>query len=260
MRLGIIGLGNMGLAILKCFSAKSGAKEDIFVYDKNREKTENAVKTCGVSACDSEGQTAQKSDFVLFAVKPNDMKNAIEAAGMTEDKILISVAAGMSLSTLSELSPLSPKIIRVMPNVALTAGEGMCGICASNAVSEGELEQAIGIFSSGGRCLEVQEAQMDAVGALSGSSPAYAFMFMESLAQGGILCGMKKEAAYAFAAQTVLGAAKMVLEGGNPAVLRDSVTSPGGTTIEGVRVLEEAGFRAAVINAVKAAYDKTKLL
>lgn len=261
MRLAVIGFGNMGSASARAYLSYKKAEDELIVYDRNEIKLKTARERFSALTAENEAEAAKGADYVLFAVEPKDLPDAIRAARIINEQVVISVAAGVTIARIEEALEVEAPVVRVMPNVSLIAGEGMSALCGSANTTELQLETVKRIFASGGRCTIIKEEKMDAVGALSGSSPAYAFMFIESLAQGGILCGMSADDSYEFAAQTVLGAAKMLLSGaGNPAELRDSVTSPGGTTIEGVRILEENGFRAAVINAVKAAFDKTKRL
>ena len=261
MRLAVIGFGNMGSASARAYLKYKNNDDELIVCDRNEDKRKVAREEYSALTAESEAEASKGADYVLFAVEPKDLPNAIRAASITAEQVVISVAAGVTIACIEEELEAEAPVVRVMPNVSLIAGEGMSALCASENTTDMQLDTVKRIFASGGRCEIIEEGKMDAVGALSGSSPAYAFMFIESLAQGGILCGLSAEDSYTFAAQTVLGAAKMVISGeGNPAALRDSVTSPGGTTIEGVRILEENGFRAAVINAVKAAFDKTKRL
>lgn len=172
---------------------------------------------------------------------------------------MVSIAAGKSIDALSNAFGKEVKLIRIMPNTPALVGEGMSAISANEKVTEAEKEKVIEIFNSFGKCEEVSESLMDTVTAVSGSSPAYVFMFIEAMADAAVVGGMPRDKAYIFAAQAVLGSAKMVLDTKkHPGVLKDMVCSPAGTTIEAVSVLEEKGMRDAVISAMKVCMEKSK--
>ncbi|MGX8687075.1 MAG: pyrroline-5-carboxylate reductase, partial [bacterium] len=176
-----------------------------------------------------------------------------------EDQLIISIAAGRTLDYIqSEFGGKKVKVVRLMPNTPAMVGEGMTAACANGAVSKEELDYAVRICSGFGKAEIVPESLFDVVTAVSGSSPAYVFMFIEAMADAAVQGGMPRAQAYIFAAQAVLGSAKMVLDTGkHPGELKDMVTSPAGTTIEAVRVLEEKGFRSAVFECVKACTEKS---
>ena len=200
-----------------------------------------------------------------MAVKPNMMEKAIHAVrdGLSSDTVLISIAAGLSLGKPCRLMPERKTKIRSRhgPIRPAMVGNGMASISSNGNVTPEETASAVDIFSSFGKAEVVDEKLIDAVCGLSGSGPAYVYLFIEALADGAVREGMPRQMAYTFAAQTVLGAAKMVLETGtHPGALKDAVCSPGGTTIEAVRTLEEDGFRAAVMKAVSASAEKNRNL
>lgn len=250
----------MGTAVLKGYLNSGGNAADITVCGHNTETLAALSRETGINVSGSAAALAQECDTVLIAVKP---KNAAEVLGeitdaFTEDKILVSIAAGWTIARLAEACPGAGKIVRVMPNTPLMAGEGMTALTGNENITAEDMHKVRGIFEGAGRAAEVPESLMDAVTGLSGSGPAFVYMFIEALADGGVLCGLPRAQAQEFAAQTVLGAAKMVLETGtHPGQLKDAVCSPAGTTIEGVRTLEQNGLRSAVIEAVKAACDKS---
>ena len=206
---------------------------------------------------------AKSADYVFLAVKPQfcaQVATEIKES-LTPNQVLVSVIAGKNLSWLKEHLGEDKKIIRTMPNTPALVGEGITGVCPDALVSQEELQQVLALLRCCGRADVVTEPILDLVGAVSGSSPAFVFMFIEALADGAVAEGMPRKQAYEFAAQAVLGSAKMVLETQkHPGELKDMVCSPGGTTIEGVNTLEKEGMRSAVMDAVRACIAKTKKL
>jgi pyrroline-5-carboxylate reductase len=184
------------------------------------------------------------------------------AAPTSEKTLIISIMAGKSIKFIQDAFGSSKaKIVRTMPNTPALVGEGCTGLCFHGAVTEEERNLACKMMGSFGKAIVVEERLMDVVGAVSGSSPAFVFLFLEALADGAVAGGMPRKQAYEFAAQAVLGSAKLMLETGkHPGELKDMVCSPGGTTIEGVKALEEGGLRAAVLNAMEATIEKTRKL
>jgi pyrroline-5-carboxylate reductase len=262
--IGLCGTGNMGKAIVKGLVG-SGLIEPqhVYVYNIHRPKAEALAKELGVVVVDSAAELVEKSQAVIFAVKPNIMDSVLEEVkGVVKaDTVAISIAAGLTIERLADHLPQGAKIIRVMPNTPALVGEGMSALAVNAAITEEEQAAALAVFESFGRAEIVAEKLIDAVCGLSGSGPAYVYMFIEALADGAVLEGMPRAMAYTFAAQTVLGSAKMVLAtGDHPGKLKDDVCSPGGTTIEAVRVLEQKGFREAAMSAVIASTEKNKAL
>lgn len=267
MKLGIIGAGNMGTAILRGYVAAGAAPEEICVLGHHPEKLAALQQELGIGIAGDIKELMAFSDAVMAAVKPKDLAGVLKEAAplLGREQLVISIAAGKSMADISEMLADSPvpaelrKIIRVMPNTPALVGEAMSGLCRSSAVTDEEFAPVMKLFGSIGQADEVAESLMDAVGAVSGCSPAYVYMFIEAMADGGVRAGMPRAQAYRFAAQSVLGAAKMVLETGeHPGALKDAVCSPGGTTIEAVGVLEQRGFRSAVMDAMDAAVKKSK--
>ncbi|MCH4178784.1 MAG: pyrroline-5-carboxylate reductase [Megasphaera sp.] len=260
--IGICGAGNMGQAIIKgLVTAQVIAPKDIYVYNIHRAKAQQVADTTGITVVDSAEGLAEKSQALIMAVKPNVMPISLQeiAAHISSDTVVISIAAGLTINTLASMLPAGTKIIRSMPNTPAMVGEGMASLTANDLVTEEEKAAAQAVFESFGKAVYVDERLIDAVCGLSGSGPAYVYMFIEALADGAVLEGLPRQMAYTFAAQTVLGAAKMVLETGeHPGKLKDDVCSPGGTTIEAVEALEKGGFRAAAAAAVIASAEKNK--
>lgn len=262
-KIGIIGIGNMGFAILKGL-LKTWGKEDMTFTDVNRDRCARITEELGVAHGESNAGCAGRSKYVVLAVKPqyfepvlSDIRNEV-----TENHVIISIAPGITTAWLKEKLGEKARVVRAMPNTPALLGEGMTGVCYDEkAFSQEEKETIEAIFRSLGRMRIVEERLMNAVVCASGSSPAYVYMFIEALADGAVKYGLPRDAAYEMAAQTVLGSARMVLETGeHPGVLKDKVCSPGGTTIEGVSALEESGFRSAVIKAADACFKKCEKL
>ena len=247
---GFIGAGNMGGAILSGLM-KNGGMDAANVYVCDYVISEK-VKKLNINVTNLSTLVA-KSDYIILCVKPNSLSNVLNKIKLIdgcEKKVYVSIAAGIKISSIKEILG-DVKVVRVMPNVALTSGEGMTVLCRDDKVGSDEFDFACKIFSCSGKILETDEKLIDACTAINGSGPAYVFMFIEALADGAVKNGIKREDAYTLAAQTVLGSAKMLLETGmHPGALKDMVCSPGGTTIEAVAALEENGFRHSVISAV----------
>lgn len=261
--IGFIGAGNMGGAICAAL-VKSGLfeKENIFIYDKDGEKADALARECKAKSTDM--RTAASAEIVLLAVKPNVLYSVIDEIKpfVGAETIVVSIAAGQPIAKIESAFGREIKLMRVMPNTPALVGEAMSALCPNRLLAEsGEAEDIVKIFESLGKAEIVNEGLMDAVTGVSGSSPAYVFMFIEAMADAAVMAGMPRDKSYIFAAQSVLGSAKLMLETGkHPAELKDMVCSPAGTTIEAVRVLEEKGMRSAVIEAVGACVEKSRSL
>ncbi len=261
IKLGFIGAGNMASAIVQGAIEKNTIQPNhILVYDVDHEKVKALQESCGAHGVSSAAELCANSSMLLVAVKPNVMPDVLKSIGGAELP-LISIAAGWSAAHIKEIYGNHKRVLRVMPNTPLMAGEGMSVFETPSSFSEREMSFAKQLFGSLGRVSYAQQNHMDAVTAVSGSGPAYVFMFIEALADGGVLCGLPRAQALELAAQTVLGAAKMVLDtGAHPGALKDAVCSPGGTTIEAVKSLEHNGFRGTVIDAVEKCAKKSGML
>lgn len=261
-RIGFIGLGNMGKAILQGILASHLVPANQFyVYDIHPEKGILLNQAYGVNSADSMQTVIKESDIVFIAVKPNVIDDVLTdiQKELNKDTLLISIAAGVTIKSIAEIVGLEQKIIRVMPNTPALVNAGMCSITPNSEVSAEELDTVKLLLNCIGESEVVPEYQIDAVVGASGSSPAFVFMFIEALADGAVKGGLSRMQAYKFAAQTVMGSAKLFINSDkHPGELKDMVCSPGGTTIEGVQVLEERGFRAAVIGAVDATIKKSR--
>ena len=256
---GFIGAGNMGGALAQ--AALSAVPADrIAVICHTPEHTRAAAARLGCPAGDSNAALAATSRFLFLGVKPGMIGElaAEISSSVSPGTVLVSMLAGVSLSRLEELFGADRPILRIMPNTPASVGAGMIQYCTSNVTAEEEAE-FLKLMAPAGRLDAVPESLIDAASCVSGCGPAWVYQFIEALADGGVACGLPRAKAQEYAAQMVLGSAKLVLESGqHPGALKDAVCSPGGSTIQGVRVLEEKGLRGAVIDAVLAAYDKTK--
>ncbi|KAA9002445.1 pyrroline-5-carboxylate reductase [Affinibrenneria salicis] len=260
-KIGFIGCGNMGKAILLgLLSSQIVKARQIVGYDIRTEITDELARQHGVLTADGSAQLAQQCDIIFLAVKPDVIRTSLgEIAGVLKPRqILISIAAGITLDAISAVVGPDKKVVRVMPNTPALVREAICSLTPNQHVTPDEFSQVARLFSSIGRYERVPEYQIHAVTGVSGSAPAFVFMLIEAMADAAVAGGLPRKQAYQFAAQTVLGSAKMVLETGlHPGELKDNVCSPGGTTIEGVGVLEDKGFRAAVMQAVRASTHKS---
>lgn len=264
MKIGFIGGGNMGGAIIGGIVSSGLYKaEEISVVDLYKESIEKLVGKYGINDGGSNKKIAESSDILFLSVKPNVYADVIGEIkdGINEGCIIVSIAAGKSISAVEGLFGKKIKLVRVMPNTPALVGEGMAAICGNENVTDDELGKIAEIFNCFGKAEIVPEKMMDIVTAVSGSSPAFVYMFIEAMADAAVLGGMPRKQAYKFAAQTVLGSAKMVLETGmHPGELKDMVCSPAGTTIEAVAELEKQGFRSGVIEAIRVCEAKSKAM
>lgn len=262
MKTGFIGCGNMGEAMIRGI-LDSGVckKEEIMASAPSREKLEKKKEQLGIRVTTDNRETAAFADVLFLAVKPQYYQTVIKEIRDTvrKDQILVTVAPGKTLSWLSETFGRPLKIIRAMPNTPAMVKAGMMALCPNENVTTEELAAVQRVCGGFSATEVVAENLMDTVTAVSGSSPAYVFLFIEAMADAAVADGMPRDQAYRFAAQAVLGSARMVLDTGrHPGELKDMVCSPAGTTIEAVRVLEQKGFRSAVFEAVKACADKAR--
>lgn len=262
MKIGMIGIGNMGSAIISGYLANSDqSRADIYIYDKDQQKMSAMAADLGIKPCSSAIELTQNSDFIFLAVKPDVLDSVMQeiVAVAGTEKVFVSMAGGRSIASIEAQGNGTPiKVIRIMPNTPAMVNESMTAVSRNSHVNDDEFDKVGGILSCIGRVETVPEKLMDAVTGVSGSSPAYVYLFIEAMADGAVLAGMPRKQAYVFAAQAVLGAAKMVLTTGmHPGDLKDMVCSPGGITIEAVRKLEEKGFRSATMEAVLAACEKS---
>lgn len=234
---------------------------NIIVSDLNEKSLSEAKEKYGVQTTTNSSEAAKVSDILILSVKPDLYPIIIKGIKdvVKKDVIIVTIAAGKSIESTEEMFGRKLKVVRVMPNTPALVGEGMSALCPNEVVTKEETKEITDIFNSFGKSEIVGEKLMDVVTSVSGSSPAYVYMFIEAMADAAVLDGMPRNQAYKFAAQAVLGAAKMVLETDmHPGALKDMVCSPGGTTIEAVATLEEKGLRNAVISAMRNCTKKSK--
>lgn len=261
--LGFVGAGNMASAIIKGgIDKKAIFASRVNIFDVDSQKISALAAQLGIQPASSLEDLCAKSDIIVLAVKPNVMTDVLKSLkSLIADKPIVSIAAGWSADMIKAYVGVDKKVLRLMPNTPLLAGEGMSVFETPSNLSEKETAFVESVFLALGKIDQAPCKAMDAVTAVSGSGPAYVFMFIEALADAGVLCGLPREQAQKLAAQTVMGSAKMVLDtGSHPGALKDAVCSPGGTTIEAVKSLEQDGFRGAVINAVEKCAKKSQLL
>lgn len=264
MKLGFIGTGNMASAIMGGIIGKNiiPAEEiigaDLFAPGRERVKAQ-----FGINVTDSNKEVVDNAEVIILSVKPQfyeDVINQIKG-DIKENQIVITIAPGKTLAWLAEKFGKDVKIVRTMPNTPAMVGEGMTAMCPNEHLTEEEIAYVKSLLESFSRVEIVAERLMDVVVSVSGSSPAYVFMMIEAMADAAVSGGMPRSQAYQFAAQAVLGSAKMVLDTGkHPGELKDMVCSPAGTTIEAVRTLEELGFRSSIIEAMKVCEEISKSL
>jgi pyrroline-5-carboxylate reductase len=256
-KIGIIGAGAMGGALCRGLIAAGAAPAgSILVSDPHAEHLNALGESLGVKTTDSNARVAKFCDIVVLAVKPQTIHAVLAEIGATLQpaQLLISIAAGVRLATIENTLTSPVPVVRAMPNTAAQVKAGACAYCRGTHADEQHLAWASEIFHSVGTAVEVEERMMDAVTALSGSGPAYVYLMIEALVDGGVKAGLPRDLAHQLAAQTVLGAARMVIETGrHPAQLKDMVATPSGTTITALAALEHAGVRAALIDAVERA-------
>jgi pyrroline-5-carboxylate reductase len=278
MKLGFIGCGKMATALVQGVIKSGLAKsEDLTVSDAVPAVMENLAKATGVKKAGSNVEVAAASDVIVLAVKPADAITALQSMGTGAmestmrwawkgddkegNKLLLSIVAGLPLEKLEAAAGPRFRVIRAMPNTPALILRGATGYARGSRATDGDAEVAAQIFGSVGVAVAVKESLLDAVTGLSGSGPAYVYTIIEALADGGVLMGLPRDLALQLAAQTLAGSADLVLQSGqHPGVLRDQVTSPGGTTIAGLEALEQGGLRAALLSAVRAATERAREL
>lgn len=262
MKIGFIGCGNMATAIMKGIIRKQIIDvENIIASAKTKATLDRVQKELGVKVSTDNLEVTENSDILVLAVKPQYYPEVIAQIKdvVRKEQIVISIAPGKTLDWLQEQFGGGVRLVRTMPNTPALVGEGMTGACRNEYVTDEDYATVLQILGSFGEVETIPENLMDVCVSVSGSSPAYIYILIEAMADGAVADGMPRAQAYKFAAQSVLGSAKMVLETGkHPGELKDQVCSPGGTTIEAVRVLEEKGFRSSVIEAMEACVRKAR--
>ena len=257
IRIGFIGGGNMGEALIKGFlRALLVEPGNIFTFDVSDDRLRHLKAAYGVTVCSGVGEAARAGDILFLAVKPQSMKEVLEEVNphLSHRPLVISIAAGITLSTIEAALPEGTPVVRVMPNTPALVQEGTAALARGAFVDDLQMRNAVALLQAVGTAVEVDEKWMDAVTGLSGSGPSFVLLLLESLIDGGVLVGLSRQVARDLTLQTVLGTVQMALKTGkHPAELKDMITSPAGTAIRGLQVLEERGVRAALITAVEVA-------
>lgn len=260
-KIGFLGCGNMGGALAKA-ALKSVGAENIFVFDIDTKKLKDFAEETDVNVADAE-YIIQNCDYIFLGVKPQMLKglfekNARSFEERTTEFTLVSMAAGVSVDSITAMVQGNLPIIRIMPNMPVAVGEGMILYTVNEFVSKEILDGFLDSMKYAGVLDKIDEDKIDAASCVSGCGPAFAFMFCEALADGAVQCGLPRDKALLYAAQTLIGSATMLVETGeHPGKLKDAVCSPAGSTIEGVKALEEGSFRASAMDAVRRAYKRT---
>ena len=259
-RWGFVGAGQMATALIRGMIRDGTAPELISASDPSPQARARLLGESGVPTFDNNFEVIRASDVVVLAVKPQLMAGVLAEISpqITSEHLVVSVAAGVTLATLAEGLGPGRRIARAMPNTPALVGEGAAAYCLGPDAREPDAAIVAGCLEAVGKAFRVSETLLDAVTGLSGSGPAFVYLVIEAMADGGVLAGLPRELAQTLAAQTVLGAARMVLETGeHPGVLKDRVTSPAGTTIAGIHALERGGLRATLMDAVVAAHARS---
>lgn len=264
-KISIIGTGNMGQALVSGLVGSGSSKpKNIICTDVREAKLQSVEKQYGVHTTTNNLEAVTRAQIIIYAVKPQIMASVLNetAAKLDMSKLIISIAAGVPMEAIESFLNKKLRLIRVMPNIAAAVKEAATAVAAGKHASEEDIKLAMAIFESIGRCVFIPENYlMDAITGLSGSGPAYIFLIVEALADAGVKVGLSRQEALFLSAQTVLGAAKMLIETQeHPGQLRDRVTSPGGTAIAGLATLEEGGLRTTLIHAVEVATNRSREL
>ncbi|MFB0508759.1 MAG: pyrroline-5-carboxylate reductase [Thermodesulfobacteriota bacterium] len=263
-KIGIIGTGNMGESLISgLIYAKSAIPKNIICSDVRKERLKSVNDAYGVVTTTSNIDVVKGSEIVIYAIKPQIMASILRetAAHLDMSQVIISIAAGVPLAAIESCLNKDLRLIRVMPNIAASVKEGAAAIAPGKHASKGDLKLAKAIFDSVGKSIIIEEEFMDAITGLSGNGPAYIFLIVDALADAGVKMGLSREDALLLSAQSVLGAAKLLLETGeHPGRLKDKVTSPGGTAIAALHTIEAGGLRTTLINAVEVGTNRSKEL
>lgn len=259
--IGFIGGGNMGEALIRgLISACLFTAERVFVFDVIESRITFLEKQFGIKGCRDLAELAQTSTIILLAVKPQTISDVLDTlfGQLSHKPLVISIAAGVALSTLEQRLPQKTAVVRVMPNAPALVQQAASALSRGKAVSDAQMEMSLALFHAVGKAVEIDEKLMDAVTGLSGSGPAYVLLMIEALIDAGVLMGLPRQAARDLVVQTVAGTSKLLeATGKHPAEMRDLITSPGGTTIHGLQVLESYSVRGALMDCVEAASKRS---
>lgn len=264
LKVGFIGGGAMAGALLTgLVNSRRVSPVDLYVSDVNEDRLKFLKESLKVNILSDNNELVRLTDVIVIALKPYLVMSVGNSIGVeiTAEKTIISIAAGTTIGSLESVLGNEAPVVRVMPNTPALVGAGVSAVCAGTKAQRVDIDRALAVFNAVGRAVEVPESMMDAVTGLSGSGPAYMFIILEALADAGVRMGLPRDVASLLSAQTMFGSAKMMLElGQHPGQLKDMVTTPGGTTIEGLYALESKGLRAMLMEAVEAATERSKEL
>lgn len=255
--IGFIGVGNMALAIIKGMTADGMSASDIYVHNRTKSKLDG-LESYGINICENNCQVVERCKYVFLAVKPDIYPVVLkEIKGcLNNDHVIVTMAAGFSIDDVKKIVG-NIKVCRTMPNTPALVGSGYTAVCFDEFIEDAEKERLISILNTFGESQVITEEYINAYSAITGSSPAFVFMMIEAMADAGVILGIPRKDAYRAAEATVLGSARLALDTGkHPGELKDMVCSPGGTTIEGIRTLEEKGFRSSIIECLVNTYKK----
>lgn len=258
MKIGFIGVGNMGGAILEgLLNTNYVEKSKVYIKNSTEKSSEKVAKKYGVNFCTTTKDLVEKVELIIVGVKPYLVKDVLQQIkGNVSNKIIVSIAASVTIKDIENIVG-SEKIVRAMPNTSVKVCHGVTGVVFNDLIEGEERERIVAMFESIGVCEELKENNIDALTALSGSGPAYVYSFVEGLIKGAVLNGLDQKSAKTIAINTVIGAMKMLEKSDeHPAKLRDDVCSPAGSTIEAVRVLEKLNFQSAIIESERACFEK----
>jgi pyrroline-5-carboxylate reductase len=262
-KVGIIGVGNMGGAIVRALLGSGTDEEDVICFDIKPEKVQALRASCKVTVAKSAKDLVKRCSKIVLAVKPQDAETALQefASEMDESKVLVSIMAGITISNIMSIVGKPVKVARVMPNICVTVGEGALGIAPNKELTEDELTSVETLFAPLGCVVRLSEEHLDAMTALGGSGPAFVLAFLEALIDGGVKMGLPRDTARKVAVQTMKGTVAMLeKEALHPTLMKERVTSPGGTTIAGLVILDEKGVKGAVIRSLEAAQARSREL
>lgn len=253
-KIGFIGAGKMAQAIINgVLNSGFSNLDNIYAFEPDQRVVDSLKQDFNLNFCENNNEVVEKSDVIIICVKPHFVERVLSEIkySLTKEKVIISIAAGISTKKMENNIQEGIQVIRVMPNTPALVGEGMSALCKGKYCTQTTLNYAMELFSKFGRAIEIEEKLINAVTGVSGSGPAFMYLLIEAIADGGVRLGLKKDVAIELAAQTALGAAKMIIETGkHPAILKDEVTTPAGTTAEGLYSMEKDNIRASMIRAV----------
>jgi pyrroline-5-carboxylate reductase len=262
-KIGIIGMGNMGEAILKAFIKNGAQKASILCAEAKSARADFIMNTYGIKCYKDPGEIVKKAQYLVLAVKPQDSKNVLQAITpyFNDKKVLISIMAGITTSNILSIVGKEVKVVRIMPNICVKVGEGAMGLTSNNIALPEEVEEVKTMFSSMGKTVEVSEELMDAITALGGSGPAFVLLFLEAMIDAGVKLGLPRDKSSTISSQVIKGTIKMLeTENLHPTIMREMITSPGGTTIAGLTTMEQGALKGTVIRAIEDACKRSKEL